>query len=365
MAAQIAIPSGGTKQPTQDLSPQLDALITELLQLDDERGLDPAWSLAQLHVREYAQRPAKRVRPLLLVAGYELAKDARAPESVWRFAAALELLHTFMLIHDDVADAAELRRGGPALHRLLGGAERKLGEDLAVVAGDHLFALAIEAMLGSGAPNAAAATSYLLQICRHTAAGQFLDLQLSKAELSEVTLFQTLKVANLKTAKYGFSAPLVAGAMLAMGEARTPEQQRLITALDRIGQKLGLAFQLRDDLIGLFGDERVSGKPSDGDFVEGRRTFPVIAAWTRGRDAERATLEWLWSLDPSSKDRDALLSARALVRTTGGLRATERMIQRLTRSSRKLLFSLSLSERGGAIRAQLDHLISRLADRAA
>ena len=188
---------------------------------------------------ETVLRPGKRVRPALVVTGYSLVRPGEAvPQGVYDFAAALELLHAFMLVHDDVADRAETRRGGKALHHLLGSP----GESLAIVAGDHLFARSIEGMLGCGLKEATAATRYMLAICRHTAVGQFLDLQLSETAVEEVTLFQTLRVAHLKTARYGFVAPLVCGAMLGGADAD------LLDVLSRIGRHAGLAFQLRDDL---------------------------------------------------------------------------------------------------------------------
>jgi geranylgeranyl diphosphate synthase type I len=226
-----------------------------------------------VELRRFALRPGKRVRPTLLVAGWALASGElgqRVPWGLTEFAAGFELLHTFMLIHDDVADRATTRRGGPILHRMLGAG--RPGEELAVVVGDHVYARAVETMLGSGLAHAARATKYLMAVCRHTGVGQYLDLELSRAPLDQVNLFQALKVANLKTAQYGFVAPLVAGAML--GGAGGDQKD----ALERVGRQWGLAFQLQDDLLGLFGDDRVVGKDGGGDFYEGKRTFPVIAA---------------------------------------------------------------------------------------
>jgi geranylgeranyl diphosphate synthase, type I len=334
---------------------QVEASLARLFELPDEAGFDARWTKALELTREYALRPGKRVRPALLVAGYGLARGTpEVPSGLWRFAAGLELLHTFLLIHDDVADQADLRRGGPALHHLL--ASGRAGEDLAVVVGDHLFARSLEAMLSSGLRGAARASQYYLAVCRHTAAGQYLDLELSRAPLSEVTLFQTLRVAHLKTARYGFSAPLVCGAMLAGGGAE------LCEALERVGRHVGLAFQLRDDLIGLFGDARVSGKPSDGDFAQGKRTFPVLAAYARASGAARAELERLWALSPRARDEAALARARALVEEHGGRAACERLVERASRAARRAL--RALPERGG-VRELLDTLITRLAHRAA
>ncbi|HEY1086227.1 MAG TPA: polyprenyl synthetase family protein [Archangium sp.] len=333
---------------------ELERTLEGLLQLDDEQGLDPRWSRALVELRAYSLRPAKRVRPTLLVAGWALANGGLTtvvPEGVRQFAAALELLHTFMLVHDDVADRAATRRGGPTLHKLV--SPGRVGEDLAVVLGDHLYSRAVEAMLSSGLPSSVKATQYMMAICRHTAAGQYLDIDLGRAPLDEVTLFQTLKVANLKTAKYGFVAPLVAGAMLGGG---SPE---LIDALDRVGRQVGMAFQLRDDLIGLFGDDRVAGKDGGGDFIEGKRTFPVIAAWTRADDAGREALEALWA--QPLKTPAHLEAARKLLVHYGGDQATERVIARMTRGARKSLATLPSA---GGSRAVLDALLARLQKRA-
>ena len=334
---------------------QVEASLAELFELPDEASLDARWTQAMERTRGYALRPAKRVRPALVTVGYSLARGTTTvPAGLWRFAAGLELLHTFLLIHDDVADQAELRRGGAALHHLL--APGRLGEDLAVVVGDHLFARSLEAMLSSGLWGASRASQYYLAVCRHTAAGQYLDLELARAPLGEVTLRQTLRVAHLKTARYGFAAPLVCGAMLAGAGPKVCQ------GLERVGRHVGRAYQLRDDLIGLFGDTLVAGKAADGDFAQGKRTFPVVAAYQRADAQGRAELERLWALPPEAKDAQALERARELVEQHGGRAACERAVERASRVGQQAL--RALPENGG-VRDLLDSLITRLAHRAA
>lgn len=347
----------GASAALADFSAGLDQTLESLLHLPDEAGFDPRWSRALVELRSFSLRPAKRVRPTLVVVGWALASQPGAPEAgLWvdpavsQFAAGLELLHTFMLVHDDVADHALTRRGGPSLHQALGGGQA--GSDLAVVLGDHLYARAFEVMLSSGLPKAAQAVAYLLGICRHTAAGQYLDLELSRASLDEVTLFQTLKVAHLKTAKYGFIAPLVVGAMLGGASPEVLEQ------LERVGRQVGLAFQLRDDLIGLFGDDRTAGKAGGGDFLEGKRTFPVIAAWTRADQAGRDELAQLWSQPKYGQSQ--LDAVRGLIDRWGGKQATERVIDRMTRGARRTLSQLP---HGRGAKSVLDQLVARLATR--
>ncbi|HVP62009.1 MAG TPA: polyprenyl synthetase family protein [Myxococcaceae bacterium] len=351
MALALTEPSDAALLWLRHVQSHVEGRLAELLALSDEQSIDPRWSEALAHTREYALRPAKRLRPALVAVGHGMGTGhAELPEGLWSFAAAFELLHTFLLIHDDVADCAERRRGSPALHRVL--ADGRLGEDLAVVMGDHLFARSIEAMLETGLPGTSRAVRYYLGVCRQTAAGQYLDLDLTRAPLPEVTLFQTLRVAHLKTARYGFVAPLVCGAMLA-GAPRG-----LVDALDRVGRHVGLAYQMRDDVIGLFGDSQAAGKSTDGDFVQGKRTFPVVAAYTRAPHAIRAEMEALWAERRS--DPVALARARTLVTAHGGLAATERLIERATRSARRALGSLP---HGGGFRDLLDSLVLTLSQR--
>ncbi len=351
MALALTEPTDAARLWLRHVQSHVERRLEALLELPDERGIDPRWSDALVRTREYALRPAKRLRPALVALGHGLgAGQADLPDGVWSFAAAFELLHTFLLVHDDVADSADRRRGGPALHRVL--AAGKLGEDLAVVVGDHLFARSIESMLETGLPGASRAVRYYLAVCRHTAAGQYLDLDLTRAPLAEVTLFQTLRVAHLKTARYGFVAPLVCGAMLA-GAPRP-----LVEALDRVGRHVGLAYQLRDDLLGLFGDAQVAGKSTDGDFVQGKRTFPVLAAHTWAPPAIQAELETLWDERPC--DPVALARARTQVTAHGGVAATERLIERATRSARRAIAALP---HGGGFRDLLDSLVLALSRR--
>ncbi len=329
---------------------EVERRLATLLSLPDEERLDARWTRAIAAARRLALRPAKRVRPALVLLGWRLARgDETPPDGVWRFAAALELLHTFLLIHDDVADRSDLRRGGPALHRSLGRGRR--GVDLAVVVGDHLYTRALEAMLETELPGIAAAVRYYLGVCRLTAAGQFLDLTLSGAALGDVTLFQTLRVALLKTARYGFAAPLVVGARL--GGAG----DQLTAPLERTGRQLGLAFQLRDDLLGLFGAPALTGKPS-ADWLTGKATFPVIAAYTRAPLAVRRELDALWHA--ASRDAGARARACRLIEAHGGRAAAEHAVLRATRVARRNARALPAA---AASRALLDALIVSLAER--
>ncbi|HZI09804.1 MAG TPA: polyprenyl synthetase family protein [Myxococcus sp.] len=310
---------------------QVEASLLELLELPDESRLDTRWTRTLEQVREYVLRPNRRVRPALLLAGYCLARGSAAvPAGLWRFAAGVELLHTYLVIHDDVTGQAALRHGGLALHHLL--APGRVGQDLAVVVGDHLFARALETMLGSGLPGSARATQYYLRVFRHTTVGQYLDMGLSP--LGEVSVTRALRVARLKTARQGFCAPLPCGAMLAGAD------RGLQLRLARVGDQAGLAWQLRQDVSCLFENARASGMMADCDFTQGRRSFPVVAAWARATPEVRRELEALWALPPERKDEVTRGRARRLVDEAGGRVATERLVARASREAVRVLETL-------------------------
>ena len=150
MALALTEPSDAAREWLRHLQSDVERRLAELLDLPDEQSIDPRWSEALSRAREYALRPAKRLRPALVAIGHGMgAGQSEMPEGLWSFAAGLELLHTFLLIHDDVADQA--RSAAAEAPRCTACCARgEAGEDLAVVVGDHLFARSLEAMLGSG-----------------------------------------------------------------------------------------------------------------------------------------------------------------------------------------------------------------------
>lgn len=297
-------------------------------------GISGPWR----QMAEFACRPGKRLRPALLEIGWRAAAQRKpasgrpaSPRGVQRFGAGLELLHAFFLVHDDIADAADTRRGGPALHRVLG--EGKLGENLATVAGDLLFVEATDAMLSCGLRGAARAVREVLAVCRHTAAGQYLDLAFSEADLRDVAPAAAKRAEHLKTARYSFEAPLTAGALLAEGK---PE---LVKALRKVARPLGLAFQLQDDLLPFrVGDQ--AGKPALADLVGGKKTWLMTLAFQALDELGRARLRRCLR----EADEEAFWEMERLVRGCGALAQVEREVEKLCGASRRAAKSPWLEE---------------------
>ena len=278
----------------------------------------------------------KRLRPAFCYWGWRAAggEDCRP---IFAVAAALELLQASALVHDDVMDDSDLRRGQPAVHRRFAGwhlragrsgdAER-FGAGAAILVGDLLLAWTNELFTGSdlaptvlrhGAPVLAAMQTEL-------AAGQYLDL-LSQSDAS-TSVAAALRVITYKTAKYSTERPLQLGVALAAaasgGAATELAAAELAAACSRYGSPLGTAFQLRDDLLGVFGDPARTGKPADRDIAEGKRTVLVTVARERASASQAAVLSRHFG------DRNLTPAAAAAVRTvltdTGAVAECEHLI---------------------------------------
>lgn len=196
----------------------------------------------------------KRLRPALTLLSAQLAGDI-APRAIL-FAAVVELMHTATLIHDDVIDRADLRRGKLTVHNLW-------GNEAAIMCGDHLYARAFSLLANDGDIEV---IRTMAQASSHVCEGEILELQL--AFNPDITQAQCLEIARLKTAEL-MAAACKIGAMA--GGAK----DGMIESMDAYGRNLGIAFQIVDDLLDLEGSVEEIGKPVGSDLLEGKITLPV------------------------------------------------------------------------------------------
>jgi geranylgeranyl diphosphate synthase type I len=272
----------------------------------------------------------KRLRPVFCCWGH-VAAGGRDDERILRVGAALEMLHTFAIIHDDVMDHSPIRRGGPSSHRALAahaGASpwsEAFGVSAAILAGDLALVLADRALdeCGFGDRELDGARRAFNLMRTEAIAGQYLDLWL--AQSGDADEGRARRVAVLKSGSYTVVRPLEIGARLAgSGDV-------LLEALRRYGEPMGEAFQLRDDVLGTFGDERDTGKARDGDLREGKRTVLMAKACAMSSPDERHELQELLgspALGPAGAER-----LREIIRSTGALRATVDLIDSLVASA--------------------------------
>ncbi len=280
----------------------------------------------------------KRLRPAFCCWGYLAASGgSEVPAHVVRAAASLDLLHVSALVHDDVMDSSDTRRGVPAAHVQLAGRHSSdlrgdpdaFGRAGAILLGDLLLMWSVELFTQCGAPAAAlAAAQPLLAAMRaEVTGGQYLDITaqtrqpLDARRDPESVLAQVRRVVEYKTARYTVVRPLQIGA--ALGGAG-PE---LLAGLGRYGSPLGRAFQYRDDVLGVFGDEAVTGKPAGDDLREGKLTVLIAKAMGAASQADAERLDVLLGSQLSAGD---VTAARSIISGSGALAATEQEIEQAT-----------------------------------
>lgn len=239
----------------------------------------------------------KRLRAAFCYWGYRAVaapSDDAEDAALVRACAALELLHASALVHDDFMDASDTRRGRPATHRAFQAAHREqgwrgdpeqYGAAAAILLGDLLLTWSDELLRRCGLPmERVIAALEVFDLCRsEVVAGQFLDVSVQARGRADVETAMT--VLRYKSAKYSIERPLHIGAALAGADAAA------LRSLTAFGLPLGEAFQLRDDVLGVFGDPAVTGKPAGDDLVEGKRTVLVALALDGAPDGDAAVLD--------------------------------------------------------------------------
>ena len=272
----------------------------------------------------------KRLRPAFAYWGYRGAGGGDS-EQVVAAVSALELVQASALIHDDLMDRSDTRRGEPAMHRRFaarhaaagwGGSGEAFGDSAAVLLGDLALVWSDELLHTSGVEPAdlLRARPVFDEMRTEVTAGQYLDVL--TVVTGDLSTERAGKVARYKSAKYTVERPLLLGAAL----AGAPES--LMRAYSAFGLPLGEAFQLRDDVLGVFGDPAQTGKPAGDDLREGKRTYLVAAAHAALGATERAEL--LARLGDPALDEAGVERLRSLMRDSGALVRTEERITTLT-----------------------------------
>lgn len=317
------------------------------------RFLDKIKNVYKLHlvdpilyesIREFSLRDGKRIRPILLALSYKgyRKNPARMSPSIYYASTCIELLHNFMLIHDDIIDRSDLRRGKPTLHRLLQKAAKipgheRLGADLSLVAGDIVYALAIDAFLSINEElkRKERALKYFIQTAVFTAMGEFADTLHGVRPLEKVSENDVFLNYTLKTARYTFDCPLVVGAILAGADNAD------IKSLSKLGLLIGQAFQIQDDVIGIFDTEKNIGKSILSDLAESKKTILVCHAYRalKGPDRKR----FLKIFSKSKKNYADLVEVRKLFVRGGSLNYSLGHIRSRLNKSLDLLRQLKMA----------------------
>ena len=293
-------------------------------------AIDPALADLGDAIEAFVLGGGKRLRPAFAYWGYRGAGGVD-DDAVVAAVAALELVQASALIHDDLMDRSDTRRGEPAIHRRFEtqhtvagwrGGSAAFGDSAAVLVGDLVLVWSDELLHASGVEPADLARARVVfdDMRTEVTVGQYLDV-LTQAT-GDTSVERAGKVARYKSAKYTVERPLLLGAALA---GATPA---LAASYSAFGLPLGEAFQLRDDVLGVFGDPERTGKPAGDDLREGKRTYLVASAFAALDEPARSELDA--GLGDQSLDDDAVARLRTLIHGSGALDRTEERITALT-----------------------------------
>ncbi|MGV3072040.1 polyprenyl synthetase family protein [Corynebacterium phoceense] len=281
----------------------------------------------------------KRIRPLYAWAGFVgaggLDKAEEAPAAMLRAASSLEFIQACALIHDDIVDASDSRRGNPTVHRSLEklhrdhnwrGDSARYGESAAILAGDMALVWAEDMFTDSGLSAAALqrARTAWRGMRTEVIGGQLLDINLEATNSESIELAEN--VNRFKTAAYTIERPLHLGAAIAGAT------NKLIAAFRGYGRDIGIAFQLRDDELGVFGDPKVTGKPAGDDLREGKRTVLLALALQHADTADPTAAATLRRLVGQTDDPDDIARMAQIIADSGAREQLEERITRLTAS---------------------------------
>ncbi len=276
----------------------------------------------------------KRLRPLFAYCGY-LSAGGKDDDAIIRAISSLELLQGCALIHDDLMDASDTRRGKPSIHRLfesihrndeLSGSPANYGASAAILLGDLALVWADQMLHRSGISNAQLVRVLAIydEMRVEIMAGQFLDIH--EQALATQSVARSLKIARYKSGKYTVERPLHFGASLALSPG--DERENFFAMFSEFGLPLGEGFQLRDDLLGVFGDPTLTGKPAGDDLREGKRT--VLMAMTQDRASAKQETVIAKYFGDRHLDTEGVEALRAIIIETGARDHVEELIEKLT-----------------------------------
>jgi geranylgeranyl diphosphate synthase type I len=321
---------------------RVDARLQLLLDTERTRwsAFDPDLAQPIDEIARLVLAGGKRLRPAFCHWGFVGAGGNPDDQRVIDAGAAFELMHAFALFHDDVMDGSATRRGEPTTHVVMSqlhekhswvGESRRFGEGAAILVGDLAFVYADQLLLGAPQP----VWSIWNELRVELNFGQYLDM-LGSAN-SERRLVKAERICRYKSGKYTIERPLHLGAVLAAPD----KAEQLLPALSAYGLPLGDAFQMRDDVMGAFGETSVTGKPVGDDLREGKPT-PLMAMATARADA--AQLGVLQLVGNTVLNDAQVADVQAVIRETGALDQLEQLITSLTDDAIEAIGKAPLSQ---------------------
>jgi geranylgeranyl diphosphate synthase type I len=327
----------------KSLREQVEAELQDFLTAQSNyfTSIAPELKPAATSLSAFVINGGKRFRPLFAAVG-AIGAGSNLSQSEIRAFSSLELLQACALVHDDLMDASDTRRGEPAIHKLFEsmhsaekyqGSATQFGLSASVLIGDLALIWSDQMLNSSGISKDSllAALNVHDEMRVELIAGQYLDVFEQARGTQSVA--QALNIARYKSAKYTIERPLHLGAAIAMPDAT--KRAQIVSIYSEFGLPLGEAFQLRDDLLGVFGDPKVTGKPAGDDLREGKRT--VLMAMTHDRISGAAEAEFMQQFGNHDISESAIARLQEIISETGAAMHVEDLIEELTSTALEAL----------------------------
>jgi geranylgeranyl diphosphate synthase type I len=328
------------KAEKQKTDQQLTVSLKRFIQAS--RQIDPEYGEFARAITDLATRGGKRLRPLLVRLSHDLVAEENPGFDLVQASIYVELLHLFMLVHDDIADRDLRRYGGPTLEvvfqdRLqsrLGKTDKHFGTSLALIAGDLLHVLGNGVMIDADIPETVRLQTlrHMQRVLHQVIAGWHIHFWQNQIPLVEASSERYLKGMELVSASYTVQGPLELGLILA------EKQVEFSKPLNQLGYHVGMAFQIQDDILGVFGDPKVTGKPAGNDIREGKKTLLVLEAYDKASIAEKKVLEQIVG-DPDISQKQ-LDSVKEIITTSQAFEHSKSQAHQHIENAIKILDSL-------------------------
>lgn len=334
----------------RDVNQYLDVLASERIAEADKES--QSYGVLWREIARIIKAGGKRVRPYMVLLAYEIF-GGKDKQLILPAAAASELLHIAMLAHDDIIDRDDIRHGQETIHasyingryKYLGDTDKKhFSQSAALLAGDALISESYYQLSLVRSSNQADLMKTMHRAIRVVVGGELLDTECSF--LPQVATDTPIdKIAEQKTASYTFEAPLVMGALLA-GASRDD-----IATLRQFSHVLGIGFQIRDDVLGVFGQEDETGKSSLGDIREGKLTHLVKHFYELANEEQQTVFNAAYGKEDATIEM--IRKAKKVLDESGALAMTERMVDDYAAKADSYIKSLGISREGAAALGEL------------
>lgn len=328
------------KEYQETVNPHLEDFFQQ--KIKKAKKIDPLSEESVSMIKDFTMSGGKRIRPALMYYGY-LAAGGTKKENIINASMSIELAHSFLLIHDDIIDKDEFRHGVQTVHERYKDIAKKyfpntdsnhFGNSMSMITGDLAASMSSEILFNSDFPPKIIirALDRLQQIVYETIPGEMIDIVLEAK--GHATEEDVMRMYEGKTARYTFEGPLHLGTVLA------GNSEKLLEGFTKYSIPLGSAFQIRDDILGVFGQEKKLGKPIGSDIIEGKQTILVVKAIEKGTNKQKQILKE--TLGKNNCTLQDIENFKKVIIDTGSLEYAQVLSEKLVKQSLIALKSMKM-----------------------